>query len=129
MIHILKLSNGDTIVGDLISENETCITLNNPLEIQMVNNPITGSGLMSMYWLPIDSDKFHVDIKQQHVIVSSKASNEIQVFYKSSVKNFMQKQQMVSKMEELHARQRIEIDQHDPRLISLVHEANTSIIH
>ena len=129
MIHILKLSNGDTIVGDLISENETCITLNNPLEIQMINNPITGSGLMSMYWLPIDSDKFHVDIKQQHVIVSSKASDEIQVFYKSSIKNFMEKQQAVSKMEELQARQQIEIEQHDPRLISYVHEANTSILH
>ena len=89
MIHILKLSNGDTIVGDLIAETSDCITLNNPLELQLVNNPLSGSGLMSMYWLPIDSEKFHVDIKQQHVIVSSKASNELQLFYKSSVKNFV----------------------------------------
>ena len=78
MIHILKLSNGDTIVGDLISENEECITLNNPLELQMVNNPMAGSGLMSMYWLPIDTEVFHVDIRQQHVIVLSEAPHEIE---------------------------------------------------
>ena len=129
MIHILKLSNGDTIVGDLISEDEECITLNNPLELQMVNNPMSGSGLMSMYWLPIDSEKFHVDIKQQHVIVSSKASNEIQLFYKSSVKNFVKKQQVVEQIEKLKARHRLEIEEHDPRLTAYVHEANTSILH
>jgi len=127
MIHILKLSNGDTIVGDLISEDEKCITLNNPLELQMVQNPMSGSGLMSMYWLPIDSDNFPVDIKQQHVIVSSKASDEIQLFYKSSVKNFSKKQQIAEKIEQIKARHSIQGN--DPRLNSYVHEANTSILH
>ena len=95
----------------------------------MVNNPISGSGLMSMYWLPIDSDKFHVDIKQQHVIVLSKAPNEIQIFYQNSVENFMKKQQIVTGMEELQARQQLGLDQPDPRLISLMHESNTIILH
>jgi hypothetical protein len=93
MIHILKLSNGDTIVGDLVSEDDECLTLNNPLELQLVNNPMTGSGLMSMYWLPIESDTFHVDIRQQHVIVLSKAPEEIQSFYTNSVSNFLRRQQ------------------------------------
>jgi|TARA_R110000751_G_scaffold104104_2_gene199495 hypothetical protein len=94
MIHILKLSNGDTIVGDLVSEDEKCITLNNPLELQLVNNPMTGSGLMSMYWLPIETEVFHVDIRQQHVIVLSEASKEIQKFYNNSVSNFLKRRKM-----------------------------------
>jgi len=139
MIHILKLSNGDTIVGDLISENEDCITLNNPLELQMVNNPISGSGLMSMYWLPIDTEVFHVDIRQQHVIVLSEAPNEIQIFYENSLSNFIRKQHMVHQtLEDLvglngrrEANSKIEDydDMKQKMLLYAVNTANTEIMH
>ena len=139
MIHILKLSNGDTIVGDLVSEDEECITLNNPLELQMVNNPMTGTGLMSMYWLPIDTEIFHVDIRQQHVIVFTEAPYEIQNFYKNSISNFIKKHNLmnqsledyvgvnVSKHDNTREEQHEEI-KHKAMLYAL-HGANTSIIH
>jgi hypothetical protein len=139
MIHILKLSNGDTIVGDLISENEECITLNNPLELQMVNNPMAGSGLMSMYWLPIDTEVFHVDIRQQHVIVLSEAPNEIQIFYENSLSNFIRKQHMVHQtLEDLvglngrrEANSKVENydDMKQKMLLYAVNTANTEIMH
>jgi hypothetical protein len=139
MIHILKLSNGDTIVGDLISEDERCITLNNPLELQIVNNPIAGSGLMSMYWLPIDTEVFHVDIRQQHVIVLSEASTEIQIFYEHSLSNFIRKQHMVHQtLEDLvglngrrEANSKVENydDMKQKMLLYAVNTANTEIMH
>tara|TARA_B110000503_G_scaffold141825_1_gene236541 strand:+ start:1173 stop:1592 length:420 start_codon:yes stop_codon:yes gene_type:complete len=139
MIHILKLSNGDTIVGDLISENEECITLNNPLELHMVNNPISGSGLMSVYWLPIDTEIFHVDIRQQHVIVLSEASTEIQIFYEKSLSNFIRKQHMIHQTLEdlvgLNDRRKVNsnIDDYDDMkqkmLLYAVNTANTDIMH
>jgi hypothetical protein len=139
MIHILKLSNGDTIVGDLISEDERCITLNNPLELQMVNNPMSGSGLMSMYWLPIDTEVFHVDIRQQHVIVLSEAPNEIQIFYENSLSNFIRKQHMVHQtLEDLvglngrrEANSKVENydDMKQKMLLYAVNTANTEIMH
>ena len=139
MIHILKLSNGDTIVGDLVSEDEECITLNNPLELQMVNNPMTGTGLMSMYWLPIDTEIFHVDIRQQHVIVFTEAPHEIQNFYKNSISNFIKKHNLmnqsledyvgvnVSKHDKTREEQYEEIKQ--KAMLYALHGANTSIIH
>jgi len=139
MIHILKLSNGDTIVGDLISEDERCVTLNNPLELQMVNNPMSGSGLMSMYWLPIDTEVFHVDIRQQHVIVLSEAPNEIQIFYENSLSNFIRKQHMVHQtLEDLvglngrrEANSKVENydDMKQKMLLYAVNTANTEIMH
>jgi hypothetical protein len=139
MIHILKLSNGDTIVGDLISEDERCITLNNPLELQIVNNPISGSGLMSVYWLPIDTEIFHVDIRQQHVIVLSEASTEIQIFYEKSLSNFIRKQHMIHQTLEdlvgLNGRRKVNsnIDDYDDMkqkmLLYAVNTANTDIMH
>ena len=139
MIHILKLSNGDTIVGDLISEDEDCITLNNPLELQMVNNPMSGSGLMSMYWLPIDTEVFHVDIRQQHVIVLSEAPNEIQIFYENSLSNFIRKQHMVHQTLEdlvgLNGRREAnsKVENYDymkqKMLLYAVNTANTEIMH
>ena len=139
MIHILKLSNGDTIVGDLISENEECITLNNPIELQMVNNPMAGSGLMSMYWLPIDTEVFHVDIRQQHVIVLSEAPHDIQIFYKNSLSNFTKKQHMMHQSLEDYVG--VNVPKHDKTreeeyedirqkaLLYALHGANTSIRH
>jgi hypothetical protein len=139
MIHILKLSNGDTIVGDLISEDEDCITLNNPLELQMVNNPMSGSGLMSMYWLPIDTEIFHVDIRQQHVIVLSKAPDEIQVFYKNSLSNFIKKHHLIHQSLEDYVGVNVprqsrtrEEDYEDSRQKAILYAhrgANTSIMH
>ena len=141
MIHILKLSNGDTIVGDLIAETSDCITLNNPLELQLVNNPLSGSGLMSMYWLPIETETFHVDIRQQHVIVLSEAPNEISQFYKNSVANFLSKQKLMPRHQTLEdmvgltgpsRRQDITKDLEEMRnrmLFNTLQEANTSIMH
>ena len=141
MIHILKLSNGDTIVGDLIAETSYCITLNNPLELQLVNNPLSGSGLMSMYWLPIETETFHVDIRQQHVIVLSEAPNEISQFYKNSVANFLSRQKLTPRHQTLEdmvgltgpsRRQDITKDLEEMRnrmLFNTLQEANTSIMH
>jgi len=144
MIHILKLSNGDTIVGDLVSEDDECITLNNPLELQLVNNPMTGSGLMSMYWLPIETETFHVDIRQQHVIVLSEAPREIQNFYTNSVSNFLRRQQNMtthptledvvglngpmSHRKDLTVDEQIELTR-KKMLARLVLQANTNIMH
>jgi len=142
MIHILKLSNGDTIVGDLVSKDEECITLNNPLELQLINNPMSsGSGLMSMYWLPIETEVFHVDIRQQHVIVLSEAPKEIQKFYNNSVSNFLKKQKIFANTIEsntiedrvfgkaMEAMEEQVKHNENKMMARMLVEANTSIMH
>ena len=39
MVHTIKLTSGDTLLVNILSEEDDILTVCNPLQIQIVNNP------------------------------------------------------------------------------------------
>ena len=89
MIHTLKLTSGDTLLVNILSEEDDVLTVCNPLQIQIVNNPYSGPGIMSVMWIPLD---FTIDniiaIRQDHVMAITGATEDLEKFYHSSIQNF-----------------------------------------
>ena len=94
MIHTVKLTSGDTLLVNLIAEEDDIITVCNPLQLQMVNNPYRGPGIMSVLGIPLDFTTDNViDIRQNHVMAITDATEDLEKFYHSSLQNFFKSAQ------------------------------------
>mgnify|MGYP001255049163 CR=1 FL=1 len=60
-ISMIKLTNGETLLGDIISEDEWTITINNPIAI-MVKMRFSPT-MVSHLWLPFSDMDNYFDIK------------------------------------------------------------------
>ena len=55
----------------------------------MVNNPYSGPGIMSVMWIPLDFTTDNIiDIRQDHVMAITGATEDLEKFYHSSIQNF-----------------------------------------
>ena len=89
MVHTIKLTSGDTLLVNILSEEADILTVCNPLQIQIVNNPYSGPGIMSVLWIPLDFATDNViDIRQNHVMAITAATEDLEKFYHSSIQNF-----------------------------------------
>ena len=89
MVHTIKLTSGDTLLVNILSEEADILTVCNPLQIQMVNNPYSGPGIMSVMWIPLDFTTDNIiDIRQDHVMAITAATEDLEKFYHSSIQNF-----------------------------------------
>ena len=94
MVHTLKLTSGDTLLVNILSEEADILTVCNPLQIQIVNNPYNGPGIMSLLWIPLDFTIDNViDIRQNHVMAITGATEDLEKFYHSSLQNFFKNAQ------------------------------------
>ena len=89
MVHTIKLTSGDTLLVNILSEEADILTVCNPLQIQIVNNPYSGPGIMSVMWIPLDFTTDNIiDIRQDHVMAITGATEDLEKFYHSSIQNF-----------------------------------------
>lgn len=84
-IQILKLTNGDTILGDIIDADEKTLTLLNPLELH--TEPFGGNraNMVAHQWLPMMEDRNIIYVSQAHVVGSMPANIEIVDYYKHAI--------------------------------------------
>jgi len=86
MQSLIKLLNGETIVCSVINESETHITIEDPLKLEIVNHAGVPS-MMTTYWIPLPDDKLVVDIRQNHVIMVSDITEDMQEFYRKALRH------------------------------------------
>ena len=128
MIHTVKLTSGDTLLVNLIAEEDDIITVCNPLQLQMVNNPYSGPGIMSVLWIPLDFTTDNViDIRQNHVMAITAATEDLERFYHNSVKNFFRSARKESIMKDTYAELKELESDHEDELLLL--SANTETLH
>ena len=131
MIHTLKLTSGDTLLVNILSEEADILTVCNPLQIQMVNNPYSGPGIMSVMWIPLDFTTDNIiDIRQDHVMAITGATEDLEKFYHSSIQNFFKSarnERVNSLMKETNEELRELEKEHKKELLLL--SANTETMH
>ena len=131
MIHTIKLTSGDTLLVNILSEEADILTVCNPLQIQMVNNPYSGPGIMSVMWIPLDFTTDNIiDIRQDHVMAITGATEDLEKFYHSSIQNFFKSarnERVNSLMKETNEELRELEKEHKKELLLL--SANTETMH
>lgn len=84
MINLLKLTNGEMIIGEVLVQTDTHLSIKDPLEVRITY--MTGvPSIIANFWIPI-SDKGTVqDIRQQHIIAIADVNDEIESYYVRSL--------------------------------------------
>lgn len=88
-IQIIKLSNGETIVTEVLKETEEYMMILNPLEIRTEHTGRSKGSLVALQWLPMFEEENKVAIQKFHVVGLAHASDEIIEYYINAIDNIL----------------------------------------
>lgn len=82
-ISMIKLISGETILAEVVGQNEYSIEINNPIAvmIKMRHAPV----LMSHVWMPFDDFDNYYDIRHEHVITQKGVDEDMVVYYNNCI--------------------------------------------
>ena len=82
-ISMIKLTSGETILAEIVSQNDYNIQINNPIAvmIKMRHAPV----LMSHVWMPFDDFDNYYDIRHEHVITQKGVDEEMVLYYNNCI--------------------------------------------
>mgnify|MGYP001214417529 CR=1 FL=1 len=126
-ISMIKLTNGETLLGDIISEDEWTITINNPIAI-MVKMRFSPT-MVSHLWLPFSDMDNYFDIKTDHVITQKEVDDDMILYYNNCIDtihdNMTETKSFLLDTESEEADAQAKIDEYLDRLEARNYGANT----
>jgi hypothetical protein len=121
MIQFIKLTNGETLIADVLGETDYNVTVLNPIEVSIKNVSSSMKASMIGYqWLPLLEDENIIDIKLRHVIAISDASIEVKEFYVDVVDQYLYPEKYAEQEQET-------IDKYAEMLNQIRAASNTSL--
>jgi hypothetical protein len=80
---MIKLTSGETILAEIVSQNDYNIEINNPIAvmIKMRHAPV----LMSHVWMPFDDFDNYYDIRHEHVITQKGVDEDMVIYYNNCI--------------------------------------------
>ena len=119
MIQFIKLTNGETIIADVLGSTDRTMTVLNPIEVSIKGVSTQHKASMIGYqWLPLLEDENIIDISMLHIVAVSEASIQVKEFYVDVVDQYLYPE----KYEETEQQQ---IDKYAEMLRQLQQAANT----
>jgi hypothetical protein len=90
MIKFIKLTNGDTLIGDMLGATDRTLTLLNPIEVVIKGVSAESKASMVGYqWLPFIEDENIIELNAFHIIAVSDAPLRVKEFYSGVVDQFL----------------------------------------
>lgn len=82
-IYLLKLVNGETLLGEMVSKNDWVVKMNNPIAftIQMREAPV----MVSSVWVPLPDEQNEFEIRQEHIITIKKVDIDLILYYNKCI--------------------------------------------
>lgn len=87
--HMIKLTNGETILADVLDTTPEVVTVNNPIEVRLESERRTKSMMIALQWLPMLEDENIMYVNRQHIVASTPASSDIQEFYVDAIERIL----------------------------------------
>lgn len=85
-LQLIKLTNGDTIVTDVVEETETALLVNNPLEIRTERNiGRSHSNILAYQWFPLIEEDNFMTIQKAHIVGMTPAAEEMADYYAAAL--------------------------------------------
>lgn len=81
---LLKLTNGETLICNLIGETDRHVCVEDPLKLELTTSDDSYT-MVTTYWIPLPDEELRVDIRQEHVVVISDVTQDMQDFYLEAV--------------------------------------------
>ena len=83
--HVVKLTNGETIIAEVVHEDETVTTVLEPLAL-IVHDGEDGRPVMVAHtWVPLLKKTNAVHLNTQHVVAMAECEREMELYYKRSL--------------------------------------------
>jgi len=84
MINMIKLTNGDTIVGKIVNETDLHLSIENPLQVRMTYETIYPT-LVATYWIPLSVGGEIVDVRQAHIVIVADVHEDVKGYYERTL--------------------------------------------
>ena len=85
MNSIIKLTNGETIVAEIIHEDEVVTSVLEPLLLDVSEDETGKPILVAMTWVPLTKKVNMVNLKTQHIVAVSECDDDISQYYTRSL--------------------------------------------
>jgi|SRR6056300_1325309 len=115
MNSIIKLTSGETLIAEVVHEDEQHVSILEPMLLEMGESEETGRPMMvAMSWIPLVKKVNLVNLKTPHVIAVLECDQEISDYYEKSLAIFkgdkkklreiIEKETGIKNMEEVQGR-------------------------
>lgn len=82
MNNIIKLTNGETIIAEVVHQDENITSILEPLQLIIEESERTGRPVMvALSWIPLTKKVNMVNLKTQHVVAVAECDEEIDKYY------------------------------------------------
>ncbi|MEK9696353.1 MAG: hypothetical protein VW270_11340 [Candidatus Poseidoniales archaeon] len=115
MNSIIKLTSGETLVAEVVHEDERHVSILEPMLLEIGESEETGQPmLVALSWVPLTKQVNLVNLKTPHVITVIECDDEISDYYEKSLailkrdkrklREIIEKETGISDMKEVHRR-------------------------
>ena len=89
-IQFIKLSNGETIIADVLNMTDKRLTVLNPIEVSIKGVSDDSKASMVAYqWLPLIEDENIIEINMFHIVAVADASIRIKEYYVDVIDQYL----------------------------------------
>jgi len=85
---IVKLTRGDTIIGEVVAEDNTHLSIIDPLQLDLAESDDGNLMMMAMHWIPLTKPINVVTIKNEHVVAVADSDESTWKYYQKSLAVF-----------------------------------------
>lgn len=85
MNSIIKLTNGETIIAEIVHEDENTTSVLEPLCLEVGESNSGKPMLVALTWIPLTKKVNMVTLKTNHVVAISEVDEDIDLYYRKSL--------------------------------------------
>lgn len=85
MNSIIKLTSGETIVAEIVHEDENTTSVLEPLALEIGESESGKPMMVAMTWIPLTKKVNMVNLKTSHVVAVADVDEEIDAYYEKSL--------------------------------------------
>jgi hypothetical protein len=85
MNSIIKLTNGETIIAEVVNEDDQYISVLEPLALEIAESETGKPMMVALTWVPLTKKINMVNLKTPHVVAISECDEEISKYYEKSL--------------------------------------------
>lgn len=88
-VQILKLTNGETIITDVLEASDRIVTIINPLEIRTEQTSSSRMSMIAYQWLPMMEEENIMYVHQHHIVGMAHANQDMQEYYVDAIERIL----------------------------------------
>lgn len=85
MYSIIKLTNGETIIAEIVNQDDQYVSVLEPLALEIAESESGKPMMVALTWVPLTKKINMVNLKTLHVVAISDCDDEIGSYYEKSL--------------------------------------------